>query len=96
MDDKKLAKELVKRLNGLLENKAAHELLQRMLSIRFDVTDAVASHPTIQVSSSDTVGFLGMLNGAVGIRPDGYGHIAGEYDDNCTLIGFTVTGERKT
>jgi hypothetical protein len=94
MDDKKLAKELVNRMNELLKDDAAHELLQRMLSVLFDVTDEVAHHPTIQVSQEDTVGFLGMLNGVVGIRPDGYGHITAVYDDNCKLASFSVTGSR--
>ena len=62
-----------------------------------DAGGAIADHPTIQVCDG-TVGFLGLLNGIVGVLPEysdraGWGFISAEIDEAGRVLRFVRTGE---
>lgn len=60
-------------------HKADPTVLPALIEQRVPCNQAVADDPTVQVGraldGTWEVGFLGILNGALGIREDGYGHI---------------------
>lgn len=91
MKDLELAKELVSRLNLMINNPEAREFVQRLIETRIDGA-AVVQHPTIQVDGlTNEVGFLGLLNGLVGVKSDQWGYIAIEFDtQSCNLVRFVV------
>lgn len=98
MEDITLAKELIKRMNALIENPDVREAFGVLLKARTPLpNDSIGPHPTIQVlrSSEDDIslGFMGMLNGIVGAILDegpqkGWGHISYALDDDGKLRGF--------
>jgi len=99
-NDALLAKEIIRRLNRLIENKDVRKDLSDLIENRIPCTDTTLRHPTIQtqtIEGSPHIGFLGMLNGIVGVIPEGprqgYGYIAGTFDgpDNEDLTGFRTT-----
>lgn len=104
--DLALAQEIVDRLNALIQEPDARVALELLIGTRVLLPDSsLAVHPTIQVGRSDDsvnpspagridLGFLGMLNGIVGVIPigkrKGYGYISGQMEDD-RLIGFQLT-----
>lgn len=71
--------------------------MQDLISTRFPCNQKLRDHETIQVhaygdSSMDNpkVGFLGMLNGLIGIDQNGFGAIAAHYNDDKELTGFVM------
>ena len=93
MEDRKLAQEIVDRLNKLVEDPETLEALDALINARVPVDPLLVDHPTIQVSGDDDkplVGFLGLLNGIVGARSNGWGYVAAEYDTDDLLTGFSV------
>lgn len=105
MEDIVLAQEVVKRLNALLESSPAMgRLLYDLAEARVNVDASLADHPTLQVNQlNDGVqdyfqcGFLGLLNGLVGVIPDGpregWGYITGHFDEEKQVVeSFSVTG----
>lgn len=92
--DVDLAREIVERLNALVSDEATRVAVQSLISERVRVDDAFAeSHPTIQCSGDSELGFLGLLNGIIGARQNGWGFVAAEFDDNERLTGFCVLGD---
>lgn len=88
MNDSRLAQELVNRLNALLTNEDTRADIQSLLDRRVPCSDATVAHPTIQVDGL-TFGFLGLLNGVVGVKPGGSsGYVAAVYDDSGKLTKF--------
>jgi hypothetical protein len=79
MQDFTLAYELVRRLNHLVTDPEVGFFVTKLINEgKVNVTPKVADHPTIQVNAlSDgqddyyQMGFLGLLNGMVGIQPSG-------------------------
>lgn len=78
-------------------------VLQQLIDHRVECNEQLANHPTVQVGtyfkpntdkSFTAVGFLGLLNGLVGIRDYGVGYIAAVYDDDDKLTGFRLTDEK--
>lgn len=68
----------------LNEALAADPSVAKLFKQRVCINQALADHPTIQVSSEGgvtTVGVLGLINGLFGIRSDGYGHITAVVDE---------------
>lgn len=49
-------------------------------------TSPLIDHPTIQVLQHNQIGFLGLLNGLVGVKENGEGHLAMLYDQESGLI----------
>lgn len=70
MNDLDLARELVGRLNRLCEDPEVREVLGRLIESRV-AAPSLQDDSTIQASGRGDVGFLGVLNGLVGIIPDG-------------------------
>ena len=99
IDDKTLAEELVRRLNGLIEeddgDRHVRNFLGDLIEARVEVDPQfVEDHPTIQGNIEDDgkgyMGFLGLLNGMVGAMEDGWGYVAAHFDDDGKLTHFIV------
>lgn len=99
-NDALLAEEIVRRLNKLIEDKDVRKDLCRLIETRVPCTKKTLEHSTIQANAGpDTprVGFLGMLNGIVGVilegPREGYGYITATFDgpDDSRLTGFHRT-----
>jgi hypothetical protein len=89
-----LAKELVERLNKLIEDEGVRVLLERIIECRFEASPSVAAHPTIRANEEGMVGLLGILNGVVSAE-DGYGFIMAIYEseedpEDPHLVKFAV------
>lgn len=109
MENHQLAKELIQRLNNLIQADAeVCKLVQDLIATRVPVSKAVADHPTIQVAViqmetvSDTinehyqVGLLGLLNGLVGpIEGSGPNHYITANYAHSKLTHFTYAELQK-
>jgi hypothetical protein len=98
MQNEDLADELIERLNTLCENQEARAVLGKLLNARVAGSEGLFDHPTIQVRRSGDlpeVGFLGMLNGLVGVIPsgkfEGWGYITVQVDDDDSISRFERT-----
>lgn len=96
-ENARLADELIERLNRLIGDADVAELVGKLIATRADAGGAIADHPTIQVCDG-TVGFLGLLNGIVGVLPEysdraGWGFISAEIDEAGRVLRFVRTGE---
>ncbi len=94
--DSDLADEVIARLNALIQDPNICVDIEKLINVRIGVSEQTIAHPTIQVAAeSDTLGFLGLLNGIVGTisegRLKGWGYIAAVYDDANHLTGFRRT-----
>ena len=71
--------------------RADRQALEKILDYRVECNKKLADDPTIQVVSGEdlegvkisTVGALGLINGIFGIRDNGWGYIAAEYEVVC-------------
>jgi len=93
-----LATELCETLNDLVRTDP--EVMHALLETREVCNEAMVNHPTAQVSVQDgqfpQLGLLGILNGLVGVGSDGWGYIAGCYDDTTNkLTGFLPTHDTR-
>lgn len=74
---------------------ADSEAIRKLIENRVECNDALANDPTCQVSSfegSNRVGFLGVVNGMLGIHKDGWGALTAIFsDDEKILYGFRRT-----
>lgn len=95
-----LADTLIQRLNDLCEAPGVRTALKDLIEVRTEVSVEVADHPTLQISSNSDprcqLGFLGALNGLVGVIPDGprkdWGYITAVFDDETQeLLRFERT-----
>ena len=110
--DEELADAIINRLNKLCEDPEVRKDIAALIEERVSCSTATLNHPTIQAQTIDPtklrvkpgspqpaglVGFLGILNGLVGIMPDGprkgWGYIAADYadDEGTNLVGFQRT-----
>lgn len=65
--------------------------ISALIETRVYCSEAIADHPTVQVSADKgrpTLGLLGILNGLCGTRSDGSGHIAAEFEDSGRISQF--------
>ncbi len=99
----RLAKEVIAYLNEVvaLDPEALHQLSEHRVPANKDLTQ----HETTQIHHLTTtnldltnpedkgyvVGMVGILNGLVGVRPDGYGYITSVYGDDHKLQHFEPT-----
>ena len=65
--DKELAEEIIGRLNELIASPSGciKDDVEELIWARIDASDETCEHPTIVVTDSDKLGFLGLLNGIV-------------------------------
>jgi hypothetical protein len=105
MDNSQLADVLIERLNHLISDLDVRKDISTLIETRVACSAATLDHPTIQASSparaadgatgAPSVGVLGLLNGLVGVIPDGpkkgWGFITAELDDDGILTGFQRT-----
>jgi hypothetical protein len=95
--DADLADVVIKRLNTILQDsEAVRADIERLVETRVMVSGEALNHPTIQViidaNRNSTLGFLGLLNGIVGVRAeDERGYIAAEFRDDGRLERFVRT-----
>lgn len=78
-----LASSVVDYLNEIV--KLDPDALHQLCETRVPCNQALSDHATTQMAGtvgSPEVGLLGILNGLVGKRADGWGYIAGVYDDD--------------
>lgn len=80
-----LARHFVNMLNDALSKD--HFAISTMLEQRVKCNDALLNHPTIQCRTDNTVSVLGLLNGLIGVKPDGYGYLYAVYGVKCPLHG---------
>ncbi|MCH8242880.1 MAG: hypothetical protein IH897_09745 [Planctomycetes bacterium] len=100
-----LANEIISRLNEMIsKDESVRQALSLLTQYRVELPDeALRNHSTIQVGSvgSDEhvgavdLGFLGMLNGIVGVIPDGerkgWGYVMAVVDRDGTIGRFVNT-----
>jgi hypothetical protein len=93
-----LALEFIEYLNHLLEFDT--DAIANLCENRIFCNKDLADHQTVQVQTLDSpapagaaalVGLLGILNGFVGTRHDGYGYITAHYEDNGEISRFELT-----
>lgn len=90
-----LAKVTIQYLNELiaLDREVMHELVEG----RVPCNEAIAGHPTAQISRDDegkrVLGLLGVINGLIGVDKESWGYVAGIFDDNGNLTGFGFSPE---
>ena len=103
--NEKLAEILIDRLNYLLEDdKTLGEALGNLMRARVVCSRSVAESPTIQVHEEEGayyVGFLGLLNGIVGVIPEGeyregWGYVTAIVEEDGSVSSFTNTKRQKT
>ncbi len=93
--------ELATRLITLLNEALALDpkAIEALVETRVPCNDALADHPTIQVSvepgSDAKVGLLGILNGLCGTDASGWGPLAAEFDDSGNLSKFCLWSSAK-
>ena len=91
MTEKEVAEHLVARLNEVLNTDP--DAVEALLESRVICSQALADHPTVQVRQEDssveayTLGFLGLLNGLVGVKDNAWGYIAANYELVCPMCG---------
>ena len=90
-----LAHTLVQRANGLLQSHPKLRAdIQRLLETRVPCSEATANHHTIQAQEnadgSPSFGFMGLLNGLVGVGDDGAPYIAWDGRDAGPIDRFVV------
>lgn len=87
-----LAEEVITFLNDVLcEDRHA---LRRLLTFRTRCNHDLMIHPTVQtgvVDGEPDVGLLGLINGLIGVRPDGWGYVTCHLADNGVILGFSLT-----
>ena len=93
-DKVKLAQEFCDYLNELIE--LDRDAIHNLVETRVHANDELGRHPTAQLSreSADEplgIGALGLLNGVIGVDADGWGYVAGVYDDQGELQRFELS-----
>lgn len=98
MKDTDLADEIIARLNRLIEDPEIRADVEKLLGARVTCSMATMGHPAIQgqaldpramirvrhgaVAPAGLLGFLGILNGLVGVVPESQrGHITAVFED---------------
>lgn len=96
MKDTELADEIIARLNNLIQHSEVRQDVSKLIETRIPCSEATQNHPTIQ--AGEGLGFLGLLNGIVGVIPDGkkegWGYITAKFDDQGKLTQFCRTFEK--
>jgi len=100
ISDEQLADALIERLNSLIEDPMVRDDVSKLIETRVECSNVTLSHPRIQAQQEEgkaaCLGFLGVLNGAVGVigtggRLSGWGYIAAVFGDDGKLQRFRRT-----
>ena len=99
MTDAELADALIERLNAIIQDPAIRADVCKLIEERVLVGEMTAAHPSVQVQKNaagdDVLGFLGLLNGAVGTirggKLEGWGYVAAVFEDEGRLERFRRT-----
>ena len=74
------------------------DFMQDLVTTRFPCNKAMTDHPTIQVHcygdasiEEPKAGFLGLINGMLGVDVNISGPIAANFDEERKLMGFVLT-----
>lgn len=104
LSDSELADQIIARLNELIRDPKIRHDVGQLIETRVVVGEQTAAHSAIQVQHNaegdNTLGFLGMLNGVIGIIPDGklhgWGYVAAVFNDAHELERFRRTDAEKS
>ena len=86
------AKTVIDKLNEI--NQLDFTVLPKLIAFRIPCNQALADHPSVQVGKTDIgyeVGLLGIINGLVGVKNNGWGYIAANYKDNGEIEKFMLS-----
>jgi hypothetical protein len=84
--------DLISFLNEALE--LDRKAISSLFLHRVRCSEALAEHPTIQISAYCKVGMIGVLNGLFGIRENGWGELCAVWDEeNNVILSFERTPE---
>jgi hypothetical protein len=89
-------KDIIDTLNELVETD--RDFVNTLISTRFPCNDKLRDHKSVQVSSTidanneeiPMAGFLGVLNGIIGIDRNKYGAVCAVFDDNNKIKEFKM------
>jgi len=89
---------VIETLNKLVE--IDHDAIKNLIEKRVPCNDALKNHETVQVicdsfGGNPEVGFLGLLNGLIGIHENGWGYISAEMEVGGRLLSFVRTPATK-
>ena len=79
---KENAQTIINKLNEI--HQLDPTVLETLIPFRVPCNQALSEHPTVQVGKNGDgfeVGLLGILNGLVGVKTNGWGFIGANYDD---------------
>ena len=79
-------KDVINLLNEAV--KLDQQAMENLVSTRVECNTQLLNHPTIQCTSDNRVGLLGVINGIFGIDDRFTGVIAASYNDDGKLTGF--------
>jgi hypothetical protein len=88
--DKALANTIIERLNRMIQDPEIRRDVQTLMNMRCAVSQKTSDHHSIQVREEgdvDTMSFLGLLNGLIGVQENGYGYVSAVVD-GIELISF--------
>ena len=100
MTDAELADVIIDRLNALIRDSEIANDLAKLIEARVHCSLKASEHPSLQVlqikeGEPPLLGFLGVLNGLVGVVPEGvrqgWGYIGADFDDYGNLLRFKRT-----
>ncbi len=86
------AQDVIRYLNHLLE--VDRHALFRLFDFRTPCNSELADHDTVQVGVRDgesVVGLLGIINGMLGVRPDGWGYVTMSLVEDGRIGRFELT-----
>lgn len=89
--DIEIARKIIDFLNRLIE--IDKDAVEALIGTRVPCNRAMQDHPTVQVAGTlecPEVGFLGIINGLCGIKPNGYALIVAHYEDGPILDHFEL------
>ncbi len=89
MSEQDYLDDAIRRLNEAL--KVDPKGIQRLFNLKVKCNSSLADHPTFQIRE-DSDGYwvtpIGLVNGILGVREDGWGHVAIVYDLKCPKHGL--------
>jgi hypothetical protein len=91
MTDQEFAREVVARLNKLIEDPHAKQAISALIEQRVVVHPDLLDHPTLQIIKTGAedvpkLGVLGLLNGLAGVKPDQWGYVVAHCDDDTEAL----------
>lgn len=93
-----IAEAIVQKLNEI--NELDSSVLPKLINYRVRCNDKFANHPTIQVGQANyppgyQVGFLGILNGLIGVKTDDWGYVAADMNPDGSIKRFLILEDKQ-